>query len=112
MTTQESAQHQEPSLFCAFFGGPRDGFKTGDLPITLAGSKLTGMEIRIPLGQPAQFSLFARYVCTTETQIEGFWHFEYISLIGPDGEQIVAKRPETQPRSEAVLGAGGGTHSE
>ena len=32
MTTYASAKNQDPSLYCAYFGGPRDGLKSGDLP--------------------------------------------------------------------------------
>jgi hypothetical protein len=78
MTTQESAQHQNPSLFCAFFGGPRDGCKTEDLLITVAGS-----------------------VCTPETQIEGFWHSEEINLVGPTAskswQSCLSRSPDQRP---------------
>lgn len=56
--------------------------------------KLTGMEIRIPLSEPHQFSLYAVYVCTSETQIDGFWQFHYRGMEGPNGERLVAATPE------------------
>lgn len=90
MATYESAKHQDPSLYCAYVGGPRDGFKTGDLPSVLSGKKLTGMVSKVPLSQPHQFSLFAVYVCTSETQVDGFWIFEYRGMEGPNGERLVA----------------------
>lgn len=96
MTTSPSANHQDPSLYCAYFGGPRDGFKTGDMPVALSGKKLTGMVSKIPLSQPAQYSLFAVYVCTSETQIDGFWVFEYRGMEGPNGEKLVAR--ESTPK--------------
>lgn len=89
-----SAEHKDPSLYCAYFGGPMDGFKTGDLPVTLSGQKLTGMVVKTPLSQPAHFSLFAVYRCTSETQIDGFWQFEYQGMEGPNGEQLVATAPK------------------
>jgi len=49
MSTVESAKNQDPSLYCAFFGGPRDGLKTGDMPATLSGEKLTGMVFKSPM---------------------------------------------------------------
>jgi len=93
MTTSPSANHRDPSLYCAYFGGPRDGFKTGDLPVAISGKKLTGMVSKIPLSQPAQYSLFAVYVCTSETQVDGFWVFEYRGIEGPNGEKLVAREP-------------------
>lgn len=27
MTTYPSAKNQDPTLYCAYFGGPRDGFR-------------------------------------------------------------------------------------
>lgn len=90
MTTHESAKNQDPTLYCAYFGGPRDGLKTGDLPAALAGKKLTGMVSKMPLSQPHQYSLYAVYVCTSETQVDGFWVFEYQGVEGPNGEKLVA----------------------
>lgn len=95
MSKTASAAHGDPSLYCAFFGGPRDGLKSGDLPATLSGAKLTGMVMRMPLSQPHQFSLHAVYECTSETQIDGFWRFEFRGLEGPNGETLVAA--ETEP---------------
>ncbi|MFL0411123.1 hypothetical protein ACH0AH_08100 [Microbacterium paludicola] len=90
MPTIKSANNQDPSLYCAYFGGPRDGFKTGALPITFSGKKLTGMMSKMPLSQPHQYSLYAVYACTSETQINGFWRFEYQGFEGPNGERLVA----------------------
>jgi hypothetical protein len=89
----ESAKNQDPTLYCAYFGGPRDGFKTGDLPATLTGKKLTGMVSKMPLSQPHYFSLYAVYLCTSGTQVNGFWEFHYIGMEGPNGEQITAAEP-------------------
>ena len=94
MTTIASAENKDPSLYCAYFGGPKDGFKTGDLPVTFSGQKLTGMVAKSPLSQPAHFSLYAVYRCTSEAQIDGFWRFEYQGMEGPDGEQLVAATPK------------------
>ena len=49
MTTHESAKNQDPSLYCAYFGGPRDGLETGDLPAVMSGKKLTGAVSKTPL---------------------------------------------------------------
>lgn len=92
MSNVESANNLDPTLYCAYFGGPRDGFKSGDLPTSLSGKKLTGMVMKTPLSQPAQFSLFAVYECTSETQIDGFWQFHFRGLEGPHGERLVATR--------------------
>ncbi|MBO0981973.1 hypothetical protein [Microbacterium sp. SD291] len=96
MTTHESAKNLDPSLYCAYFGGPRDGLKTGDLPAPLSGKKLTGMTSKMPLSQPHQYSLYAVYVCTSETQVDGFWVFEYQGMEGPNGEKLVAADAEEQ----------------
>jgi len=93
MSTYESAKNQDPSLYLACFGGPRDGFRTGDLPAALSGQKLTGMSLSLRLGEPIHFSLTALYLCTSETQIEGFWRFDFVEMLGPDGEHLVAKAP-------------------
>lgn len=93
MTTYESAKHQDPSLYCAYFGGPRDGLKTGDLPAAMSGKKLTGAVSKMPLSEPHQFSLFAVYECTSETQVDGFWIFTYRGMEGPNGEKLVAAKP-------------------
>lgn len=89
MTTNPSSRTHDPSLLCAYFGGPRDGFKSADLPTQLSGKRLTGAVSRVPLGQPAQYSLFARYVCKSESQIDGFWQFHFEGLEGPNGEALV-----------------------
>lgn len=93
MTTYESAKHQDASLYCAYIGGPRDGLKTGDLPAVMSGKKLTGAVSKMPLSKPHQFSLFAVYECTSETQVDGFWVFTYRGMEGPDGERLVAAEP-------------------
>lgn len=90
MTAEPSANGSDPSLYCAYFGGPRDGFKTGDLPASLSGRSLTGMISKTPLSQPHQFSLFAVYRCTSEAQVDGFWRFEFVGMEGPNGERLVA----------------------
>ncbi|MEJ1922495.1 hypothetical protein [Microbacterium sp. KHB019] len=92
MTTYESAKNQDPTLYCAYFGGPRDGFKTGDLPTVMSGKKLTGTVSKVPLSEPHQFSLFAVYECTSETQVDGFWIFTYRGMEGPNGEALVAAK--------------------
>lgn len=96
MTTYESAKNQDSSLYFTYLGGPRDGFKSGDLPAVLSGRKLTGMVSKTPLSQPHQFSLFAVYECTSETQVDGFWIFEFRGMEGPNGEKLVAA--ESQPK--------------
>ena len=90
MTYLPSARHNDPLLFCGFFGGPRDGLKSGDLPASLSGTSLTGMEMSFPLGEPVEYSLYAHYVCTSTTQVDGFWRFEFVDLRGPNGEEIVS----------------------
>ena len=107
MSTHESAANQDPTLFCAYFGGPRDGFMTGDLPVALSGNKLTGSVARIPMSQPSAFSLHAVYVCTSETQIDGFWEFRYIGMEGPNGEKLITEEGEQRndmhdPRSPSA----------
>ena len=89
MATVSSANNQDPSLFCAYFGGPRDGLRTGDLPAELSGQPLAGMISKTPLSQPYQFSLFAVYECEGEEQVDGFWQFFYRGMEGPNGEQLV-----------------------
>ena len=96
MTTCGSAKGQDPSLYCAYFGGPRDGWKTGDLPTLLSGQKLTGMTSHLPLSQPHQFSLVAVYECTSETQINDFWQFHFRRIEGPNGERLVATAAPTR----------------
>lgn len=91
MATVESAKHNDPSLYCVYLGGPLDGLKTGDLPAPLSGTKLTGMVSRTPLAEPAHFSVYAVYECTSETQIDGFWTLEFRGMEGPNGEKLVAK---------------------
>lgn len=110
MTTVASAKNQDPTLYSAYFGGPRDGLKTGDFPVTFSGKKLTGMLSKTPLSQPHQFSLYAVYVCTSETQIDGFWQFEYQGMEGPNGEQLVEAEPTREPspkkdRGQAIIDA-------
>lgn len=103
----ESADHSDPSLYCAHFGGPRDGFKTDDLPAELSGMKLTGTVSRIPLSQPHEFSLYAVYKCTSETQVDGFWEFHFQGLEGPQGEQLVAKTTEGEGPLHESYGSDG-----
>jgi hypothetical protein len=93
MATADSAQNADKSLYCAYFGGPRDGFRTADFPPALSGKKLTGAVMKLPLSQPAQYSLFAVYECTSETQIDGFWQFHYQGMEGPAGEHLLAAIP-------------------
>lgn len=102
MTHHDSAKNQDPTLYCVYVGGPRDGLKTGDLPALMSGKKLTGAVSRVPLSQPAQFSLYAVYVCTGDAQVNGFWEFGYVGLEGPNGEQLVAA---VQPGSGASASA-------
>ena len=64
----------------------------------LSGKKLTGAVVRLPLSQPAQFSLLAVYVCSSEAQVDGFWRFEFVGMEGPNGEQLVAAEPVTELR--------------
>jgi hypothetical protein len=90
MSTVPSANNQDPTLYCAYFGGPRDGLKTGDLPAELSGQSLTGTITKTPLSQPHQFSLFAVYECEGDAQVDGFWQFFYRGMEGPNGEQLVA----------------------
>lgn len=88
MTTHPSTSSQDPTLLCAYFGGPRDGLRTADLPSVMSGEKLTGLVSKVPLSQPHEFSLYAVYECTSDRQVEGFWHFLYRGLEGPNGEVI------------------------
>jgi hypothetical protein len=90
MSSHRSAGNLDSSLQCAYFGGPRDGFRTGDLPVSLSGQKLTGSTMRLPLSQSSTFSLFAVYVCTSDTQIDGFWEFHFAGMEGPNGEKLIA----------------------
>lgn len=85
----KSANNSDPSLYCAYFGGPRDGLKTGDLPAELSGKQLTGTVAKLPLAEPHQFSLYAVYVCESESQVDGFWEFRFQGLEGPNGEHLV-----------------------
>ncbi|WP_394551725.1 hypothetical protein ACDF64_12730 [Agromyces sp. MMS24-JH15] len=105
MTSIESANNQDPTLFCIYVGGPRDGLKTGDLPASLSGRPLTGMVAKLPLAQPAAYSVFAVYECVGETQVDGFWQFVYRGLEGPNGERLVAApivtRAVTEPAGAA-----------
>ena len=91
-----SANNSDTTLYCAYFGGPRDGLHTGDLPVTLSGQRLTGLVSKVPLSQPAEFSLFAVYECTSQAQIDGCWQFHYQGLEGPAGAHLVSAVPEMQ----------------
>jgi hypothetical protein len=95
MMTHEPANSKDPSLLCEFIDGPRDGLKSGDLPAGLSGQRLTGMTLRLPMTQPAAFSLHAVYECQGESQRRGFWQFFFIRLEGPNGEQLVTALPES-----------------
>lgn len=95
----ESANNQDPTLYCAYFGGPRDGFRTGDLPVSLSGTKLTGTVSKMPMSEPHQFSLYAVYECTSETQVKGFWVFDFRGMEGPNGEKLVAAEPSHAGKS-------------
>lgn len=97
MTAHESAADKDSLPFCAYFGGPHDGFKTGDLPAELSGKKLTGMVSKVPLAQPAHHSLYAVYTCTSETQVDGFWRFDFQGLEGPNGEKLVSEEVAQRP---------------
>ncbi len=97
MASQPSANNQDKTLYCAYFGGPRDGLKTGDLPASMSGQKLTGVVSKMPLSQPHEFSLYAVYECTSDAQIEGFWQFHFRGLEGPNGEKLIAATPQTLP---------------
>jgi hypothetical protein len=101
MSTVPSANNQDPTLYCAYFGGPRDGFKTGDLPAELSGQPLTGMISKTPLSQPHQFSLFAVYECEGDAQINGFWQFFHRGMEGPNGERLVAAADSAAPHELA-----------
>jgi hypothetical protein len=117
MTGYPSADNKDPSLYCKYFGGPRDGFKSGDLPASFSGRKLTGMGMKIPLAQPADFSIFAVYQCLSETQVNGFWEFYFQGYEGPHGERLVAAeelpgegahpRYNYYPRAESANAEGG-----
>ena len=91
MTTIPSASNQDPTLYCAYFGGPRDGLKSGDLPSSLSGKKLTGMVSKTPLTQPHELSLYAVYQCISEAQVNGFWEFHYQGMEGPNGEKEIGR---------------------
>jgi hypothetical protein len=97
MTTHPSASNQDLTLYCAYFGGPRDGLKSGDLPASLSGQKLTGMVSKTPLTQPPELSDLAVYKCTSEAQVNGFWEFHYQGLEGPDGEALSSAMPDPGP---------------
>jgi len=96
MNGEKSAEVPDPTLYCKYFGGPRDGFKTADLPPQMSGQKLTGAVTKLPLAEPTNFSLFAVYVCTSQTQIDGWWEFHFQGLEGPNGEKLIAQQPEPQ----------------
>lgn len=91
MATIPSAKNTDPTLYCRYLGGPRDGLKSGDLPVTLSGQKLTGLVSKLPLAEPHWHSVYAVYLCTSETQIDGFWLLEFEGLEGPNGERLVAR---------------------
>jgi len=80
-----SGRHADPTLYCAFYGGPQDGFRTGDLPAELSGQPLTGVELKTPVGEPG--AGWAVYVCSSETQIGGFWRFDFVGYRGAAGAE-------------------------
>jgi hypothetical protein len=96
MTTVPSANNQDPTLWCAYFGGPKDGFKTGDLPAELSGLSMEGTEIRSPMSVPHEFSLYAVYRCDGTAQVDGFWPFHFQGMEGPNGERLVAAEDPEQ----------------
>ena len=94
MSSSETSAQIDATLCCEYFGGPRDGLRSADLPSSLSGEKLTGMTVKLPMGHPSHFSIFAVYVCRSESQIDGFWELYFAGLEGPNGEAMVAARPE------------------
>ncbi len=96
MATVPSASNQDPTLYCQYFGGPNDGFKTGDLPAEPSGMHLTGTTITSPMAEPHHHSLRAVYECVGETQVNGYWQFFYRGLQGPNGERLVAADDESE----------------
>jgi hypothetical protein len=102
MATHQSANHQDPTLFCTFIGGPRDGLRSGDLPSSLSGQKLTGTTMRLPLTQPSHFSLHAVYECHGDSQADGLWEFHFVRLEGPDGMQLTSTQSEAPTTNEPV----------
>lgn len=97
-----SENTQGPSLCCAFFGGPRDGLRTGDLPADLSREKLTGAAMQIPLAEPAHFGLFALYRCTSEKQVDGFCRWSHASQTCG----IAAASASPQPRRSRQMKVG------
>lgn len=97
MATEPSASNQDPTLYCAYFGGPRDGLTSGDLPASFSGKKLTGMVSKTPLTQPHELSDYAVYECVSEAQVDGFWEFQYQGMEGPNGEALGLATPEPGP---------------
>lgn len=94
MSSSEISAEIDATLCCEYFGGPRDGLRSADLPANLSDEKLTGMTVKLPLSQPSHFSIFAVYVCRSESQIDGFWELYFAGLEGPNGEAMVASHPE------------------
>lgn len=89
----------DQTLVSEFFGGPLDGRRTADWPAQLSGRSLHGMISKTPLSQPASGSIFAVYRCTSETQVDGLWHFEFVRIEGPNGERLGppdGQRPENR----------------
>lgn len=91
MATVPSANNQDPTLYFRCIGGPKDGFKSGDLPAHFSGQPLTGMVFKSPMSEPHQYSLYASYECVGEAQVNGLWEFYFQGMEGPNGEMLVAK---------------------
>jgi hypothetical protein len=90
MSSSGISPQLDSTLYCAYFGGPRDGLRSADLPRSLSAEKLTGTKVKLPLSQPSHFSIFAVYICRSESQIAGFWEFYFEGMEGPNGEAFVA----------------------
>lgn len=89
------------TLISEFIGGPLDGRRTADWPPQLSGRSLHGMVSKTPLSQPASGSIFAVYRCTRETQVGGYWRFEFVRLEGPNGERLVATAKNPKASGDA-----------
>lgn len=97
MTVREPAA--DPTLLCAFFGGPKDGVRSADLPRELSGIPLTGHVMRCPLEDPRQSRAHAVYECVGDRQVDGFWRFEFRG-IEPPGRKDPAPDPAKAARVE------------
>ena len=85
----------DPTLQHRFVGGPLDGKSSADLPAALSEKSLRGTSLKIPLGEPRQYSLFARYDCLDEAQRDGYWIFQFSRLLGPNDEELLAAPRDT-----------------